>query len=512
MTEIRYYQFTDSHGSFYYHDPIHNVVQWHFPLGSKVINFETGLEVNEGPKPSGNVTKFKLDNQTPHASFSLKPRNSSKTIRTPISKKGSLSNLFSISYISGKETENASYYPPRLIEDRNKQFDISLLSANLNVKRSLFRPKAQDYDRHLSYEDNMQPNNAPLLKTTEPFPKAAQELFKFILDYCKPGSKLLPSGLIPLVNNDPILIDELYAQILKVLRNNPNIDYRIKGWELFCVTCSIYRIDPQSVNAQNGFNSLLCSFIANSTRDPTRGISHFALISYIRFTSQKSLQYTNDELDQWIHRTSLGFKPIGSCLYEHLWFQRSTSPNCPIPIILHELCQGLLAKKDEMSNGALLAEGRAADIEALITTLNNNLNNNNAEVLKTTSVRDIMSVIKKWLILLPNPIIPSEFFDQLIECEPQNYIEFVNKLPDLHKNTLIYIIGFLRDLSKLQEITNMSESALALKFGPSIINPNPKDAQIVHQIAITAKKFMLELLHNLDVVSVYPLPDSAFTL
>ena len=507
MSDLQFYQFKDYKGSFYYHDPINNKVQWEFPEDSKVVNYETGLIVSAESLSPNNKSVNDIDgsNSTNSISF-VKVRQYAKTIRATHRKKVCLSTLSS-NNISVKELENAPYYPPSLLIERNHHFTISTISNILNIKRSRYRSKPQDFDHHLSYEDNMQPNIVPLLKTSEPYAKAAQEMFKFILDYCKSGSKLTPSGLLPFVTNDPNIIDELYTQLITVLRNNPNIDYRLKAWELLCVVCSIYQIDPQSPNIS--IFGLISSFIANSTRDPNRAIAKFALISYIRFISQKALHYTNEELDNWIHRTTLGFKSIGSCLYEQIWAQRASLPNCPIPIILHHLCQGLLSKKAEMSNGALLSEGRAADVEALINEINQSpIQKEELDIIKTATIRDLMSVIKKWIMQLPMPVIPVNYFEQLCKCP--DYIEFANQLPDVHKHTLMYLIGFLKDLAKLQDITNMAEGALALKFGPSIINPNPKDAQFAHVTAIVSKKFITQLLHDWDISSVYPLPESAF--
>lgn len=510
MSEHRFYQFQDNRGNYYYHDPINNTSQWQFPEGSIVINSVTGETVTEAPefKPnkSTEITTKSSTHDNSISSISFK----STRFRTIRSRKNTNLSSSLTGPLSTKELEDQVYFPETLVPDRSRSFDYNSLANILNMKRAglkaFQKPTAADYERFLQFEKTMTPQSVPLLKATEQDnSKQAQDLFKFIIDFCNPTSTLHPSEVLPRVGGLSIMIEEFFAQLIKFIRNNPDIEARSRAWQLLCVACSLYQIDPNG--PANPIRELVKILSATSTRDTNRLISNKALISYIRFYGDHPCTYPPDEIDAWIQvNDSLGIKPFGSSVYELLWIQRQTLPNCPIPIIIHKICKGVIDKGGEKMVRIFTQQGQQKDIENLIERINQG----DERAIPEASLLDLSTLVKRWLENLQSPLIPQSILNDLLET--QDYIGFANKLPKANKDLLMYLVGFWKQICKCYQVTNMNESAVAHNFGNTVLRNPMKDKMSIMKTFKAGKAFLIKLLEEWDCSAMYPLPESALQL
>jgi hypothetical protein len=135
--------------------------------------------------------------------------------------------------------------------------------------------------------------------------------------------------------------------------------------------------------------------------------------------------------------------------------------------------------------------------------------NDDRTAIARGDVNVIASLLKTWLKELPNPLVPSEMFDLFEEMSDQNkYLGFVERLPQVHQLTLIYLIGFLQEVCHNTEFTGMEKADLAMIFGPCIVNPAKAitaDPERIQRITEKAVAFCSRLIEARDPSIVYPL-------
>lgn len=137
----------------------------------------------------------------------------------------------------------------------------------------------------------------------------------------------------------------------------------------------------------------------------------------------------------------------------------------------------------------------------------------NEEVIADGEVEDLMGLLLTWLLNLVDPIVPksmSKYFIDTFDNESpksKDYKDFVDNLPLLHKNTLKYIVGFLREISKNQNLTRESNETIAESLGAYFVSTTfaTVDPFTRKKMIAIAPRFLLYCLDNIDVTDVYPL-------
>jgi hypothetical protein len=124
-------------------------------------------------------------------------------------------------------------------------------------------------------------------------------------------------------------------------------------------------------------------------------------------------------------------------------------------------------------------------------------------------VNVIATLLKIWLEQLPNPLVPVELVD-LFEtmCNQNKFLGFVEKLPQVHQLTLVYLIGLLQEVCHNTEYTGMEKADLAIIFGPLIVNPvraARADQQKVQTLTELSVAFCSRLIEARDPSIIYPL-------
>jgi hypothetical protein len=154
---------------------------------------------------------------------------------------------------------------------------------------------------------------------------------------------------------------------------------------------------------------------------------------------------------------------FGVTLYETLWYQHRTEPELPIPYILHCIVTLLKERGPLATQGFLRIQGDARLLKDILTHVNQDI---------TTIWRG--NVLKQFSTLSKN----------------NDWRKIINLLPTLHRNTLFYLIGFLREVVASAKAIPLDPSDISTTFGQLIVNP-----------ARAGKKFP-DLIQNLTDYSV----------
>lgn len=137
----------------------------------------------------------------------------------------------------------------------------------------------------------------------------------------------------------------------------------------------------------------------------------------------------------------------------------------------------------------------------------------NEEIIDDGEVCNLMGFLLSWMLNLVDPIVPksmSQYFINTFDNEspsPNDYGDFVENLPLLHKNTLKYIIGFLREIANNQELTQESHKTISQNLATYFVCTTFATVEPFTRIKMIelAPKFLLYCLDNIDVTDVYPL-------
>jgi hypothetical protein len=366
----------------------------------------------------------------------------------------------------------------------------------------------------ISVEDLSQwqsgPLKGPLLKSLPAkLAKPAAQCFKFILSYTgaeadsRPGNALTLQRLLDVVFSGEELRDELYFQLVKQTRRNPNADCLYRTWELFLLAASVF---PSTRNAE----SYIKSHIVESADTADARVSNIAQFTFIRFEARCAIgkAATDPVTPAFIksvitahERPSAAFS---APLREQLWCQRVRLPRMAVPIIVHEIATALLARGAEGIEGVFRLPGNMRllrEVQASIQTAG-------AAALAPLQVHDLASLFKSWFGGLPPPIVHRDLVPQLTSAaEDRAFVAFADGLPELGRGALKYLVGFLRHFAAAAAATKMDARNLAIVFAPNIVDVSgAADPMLIARMSETSRDFLVTLITDWDFADVWPVP------
>ncbi|KAH0790796.1 RhoGAP domain containing protein [Histomonas meleagridis] len=383
------------------------------------------------------------------------------------------------------------------VEDYAKQF------FREHRKRRVFSRKLVSAEQMTQF--SKEPLTSSLIKLSNPADqKNAVKCFKLILTYIgvTKGPANSAEQLVQILNNNPSLYDEVYFQLIKQTRQNPEPEWELKTWNLFLIIATIF---PSSRNGEIWIKSHL----AQRSSAHRREISHLAQLCYIRFTSRCAIGKPKTDLGlgyvsripQQINNEYCAFD---ASIYEHLWFQRKKYPNFPIPIIVYQMSEAILQKNPGAMEGIFRLPGNIKLVQQMASDYSKGtIDFQNAKLF------DVLSLFKMWFRDIPNPIVPAETLPCLKTAfETNDYINFVVKnLPTAHLKLFGFLVGFLQKLIKFENVTKMGSKNMAIVFAPNIVQTaadftEPGQIKQYSDISIAFMTFMLD---NWDTKEYYPL-------
>jgi hypothetical protein len=358
-----------------------------------------------------------------------------------------------------------------------------------------------------------EPLKLPLLQAlNKAFVRNAIDCFNLILTYTganpaektQPGSGLTASRLVRQAIDAAELRDEVYFQLIKQTRENPNPECLRRTWELFVIVATLV---PSSRNAENWIKSHF-SQCARDEEDPT--IADLAQFAHIRFSTRCVLgkpapdsDIQAPSIERIPEQVSISSKTFGASIREQLWNQRSTFPRASIPIILHKMTTALFEKGAAQQEGIFRLPGNQSKVKAMQEAINAGGN-----PIPTADINDLASLFKSWFEALPEPIIDADMLPGLKNAfETKMYVVFVADLPHAHGDVLRYLIGFFKKLVEYEAVTNMNATNLAICIAPNLVDPSSvQDASQIRQFTDMITEFVVQLLATWDTRGIYPLP------
>jgi hypothetical protein len=89
-------------------------------------------------------------------------------------------------------------------------------------------------------------------------------------------------------------------------------------------------------------------------------------------------------------------------------------------------------------------------------------------------------------------------------CDQGKFLGFVEQLPQVHRMTLTYLVGFLQEVCANTQVNGMDGHDLAVMFGPLVVRP-AMSPSIAERLAQASVAFFERLLGAWDCSIVYPL-------
>jgi hypothetical protein len=337
--------------------------------------------------------------------------------------------------------------------------------------------------------------------------KVGAGLFDLILQYTgvKPCRSPVQAvrQILQILRDTPIFIDECFFQLVKQTINNRNVTILIKTWELFLIVATIF---PSS----NDRYKWILAHLARNTTDADQRIAHVATFIFLRFEARHYIgtpfNYSAERgyverIPEHISRPAGYF---GVLLYELMWCQRPVYPRLPIPYVLHYMILLLKERNALRTEGVFRSPGTEGVIREILFTVDTDMTS-----IARGDVNVIATLLKTWLRELPNPLVPVEQLDLFqTMCDQNKYLGFVEKLPQVHHLTLVYLIGFLQEVCHNTEYTGMEKTDLAMIFGPLIVNPSKvvkSDPAKVQRLTELSVAFCSRLIEARDPSIIYPL-------
>lgn len=398
----------------------------------------------------------------------------------------------------------AAYLPQDLKEEIHKFqiVDYAKQFFRTHHKR-IFRKTKIDMDKITQFSNK--PIETSLTNSEDKkFIKNSVRCFKLILTYTgiipTKNTDLAAIELVQLLMSNANLRDEVYFQLVKQTRENPNPEWEKKTWDLFLIIATIF---PSSRNSEVWIKS----HIAQSSQDKDTNCASIIQFTFIRFSSRCAIGKPMNDLPsnyvtifpQAPDNSTLTF---GVSIYEQIWNQRKSHGSCPIPYVEHEIIKQLALKKAGNVEGIFRLPGNMRIVNEMVHEFNKGNN-----PLENAGVHDLASLLKLWFRDLPDPTIPVSMLGSLSDTyEKKNYFDFIATLPPAHYNVLKYLIGFLQEMSKFEAQTKMNAKNYAIVFAPNIVQPKditePFQVSRYSDIAI---EFMLTLIEKWDTSDIYPL-------
>lgn len=399
-------------------------------------------------------------------------------------------------------------------------FGLDRLFSRSALQRFLKKYDIEDYARqefritknkknriHVVVSFQKKPLKRPLLKDVpDSLKKKAKLIFGKLLEYTqvvtsKESSNALKVIMRTLLEHNE-LVDEFFFQILKQITDNPSRTSLMKTWELFLIVASVFPVSDKHRMA-------ILAQVAGYTLSEDQRICYAATFLFIRLEGRHYIGKVLDIRHNKKYFATIPQHPIkgrtyfGAQLYEMMWCQKSYRPRLLIPYVLYYMINQLNERNAMKTNGIFRVAGSESITNDILADVNTDIT-----AISRGDVNVLANLLKIWLKELPNPVIPREMLDKFEEMAEQNkHLGFLEQLPQVHRFTLLYVIGFIKDVCKNSDSTKMGKSDLATIFGPCLVNPvrSVSDQERVEHLTQLSISFVSRCIEGCDPSIVYPL-------
>jgi len=176
------------------------------------------------------------------------------------------------------------------------------------------------------------------------------------------------------------------------------------------------------------------------------------------------------------------------------------NPHVKIPLIVPLLCERIKDLNGFQTEGIFRKSPSKAEMQRMKARLQSK-----NFMLDSNEVHVYSGLLKEWLRGLDDLIIPKRYYDYCVSMAKENKLKaqqfevFYSQLPSVNRETLKYLVNFLKDLldPQCQKHTKMDLENLAIVFGPTLLMPaNELEPLVALQNAKAEKQFVISLIQN----------------
>ncbi|GBO00301.1 Rho GTPase-activating protein 39, partial [Araneus ventricosus] len=293
--------------------------------------------------------------------------------------------------------------------------------------------------------------------------------------------------------------DELFVQICRQTTENPRKESLVLGWELMAVCLTFF---PPSVKFQPYLEGFINRHKDTSFDEPDFKLSHYAAVCSKRLErisksgAKRGLRKpTLEEIEQSKNQI---FRPsmFGNLLEEVMALQAHKYPNRQLPWIQTTLSEAVLQLNGTQTEGIFRVPGDIDEVNAM------KLQIDQWEVPECNDPHVPASLLKLWYRELYEPLIPSEFYEECIQncLDPEGAVAIVDKLPEINRLVLCYLIRFLQVFAAEQNasVTKMDASNLAMVMAPNCLRCMSDDPRVIFENTRKEMAYVKMLIENLD--------------
>jgi hypothetical protein len=516
--EFRFYPYKDRRtGRVYFHNPITNEVVWQVPVNARVstkncsVAFDTEIPVQESKLSppletvlAESIPRVRSTPMMPRASFSVAPAASNgqpkkKWRKSMSAKLSDMSDLAGLDAPMDNRSDSSPVYMPDSIQADQNPIDWSEFARDhLRRPHKLFgRSSSASADEICLADDNS--SSIPVLKKVDDRKvKNAKALFTYILSYGKRDKAQPISSYLNMLKDSPELIDEAFIQLIRQTRNNPSIDAMHRMWDLLFVISTLFSPSPF-------IQGVVRHVLAKSAFGQNKAVAQIAQVTYLRFDARcrscSSMRAIPPGLTEIPAQLEDCPYVIGMSLFELMWRQRKSHPRLPIPLLMHKFCEYLIEKGALESEGTFQQAPPWASLEKLASILDSG-----RDIFAESDLAGMAGLFKKWLLELPVSLIPPEAYPSLVaQRKSMKFIQVIEAIPRVHRDSLAYLVGFLKVFAAANEKTKVDPETVARLFGSNCMRVVLDRPEEIRESSELAREVMQKLIDSWDVQRLYPL-------
>ncbi|KND03644.1 uncharacterized protein SPPG_01117 [Spizellomyces punctatus DAOM BR117] len=343
-------------------------------------------------------------------------------------------------------------------------------------RKGIFFRRRVPVEKMLVYQK--EPLKAPLMVLNKDLHKDALKCFKLIQKIMKSDPAAAVTDTHTLLEKGIAhggLRDEIYVQICKQLKNNPDGESVYRGWILISVVTIAF---PPSKNFEDYLKNFVQQHQGSTAGKVAMVVQHcWKKLLRICKTGPRGKTPTTAEI-QRAQEAPFTQSLFGEPLEDIMKTELEKNPHASLPRILPFLADAIIHLNGCRAEGIFRVPG---DADA-VTELRMRVEKGDYSVMGISDPNVPSSLLKLWLRDLADPLIPSEFYSSCIQVGQEESriplsqsgpaaLRIISSLPEINQRVVNYMINFLRVIAEPQNqpFTKMTISNLAMVFAPNFL-------------------------------------------
>mmetsp|Transcript_11926 Transcript_11926/g.15849 ORF Transcript_11926/g.15849 Transcript_11926/m.15849 type:complete len:516 (-) Transcript_11926:458-2005(-) len=154
-------------------------------------------------------------------------------------------------------------------------------------------------------------------------------------------------------------------------------------------------------------------------------------------------------------------------------------PETKIPFIVRCCIAHILTGKNLLREGLFRISGVKTEIDQLKSSFESGIESEAQNAVDNADIDAVAGVLKQYFRELPDPLFANKCYSKFLKAATDKNagtLEFIFKeLPLGHKETLIFVLGFLQKVTEYQDQNKMTETNIGIVFAPTLMKPPTDD-------------------------------------